>query len=251
VRTYVLIPGAGGDSHYWHLVAPRLRAQGHEVVAPDLPAADEAAGIGEYADTVVGAIGDRSHLVVVAQSMGAFTATLLCDRLDVRELALVAPMIPAPGESPGAWWANTGQGEAQREQDLADGRDPDAPFDVMNLFMHDVPPEVVADLFARGEPRQSDRPFADPWPLTAWPPVPTRLLAARHDRLFPLAFMRRLARERLGLDVDVIDSGHLPALSRPDDLVQWIVRPDDPAHHPTSAPPSRSNCGTDLGGKRT
>jgi pimeloyl-ACP methyl ester carboxylesterase len=214
VTTYVLVPGAGGDSFYWHLVAPRLRARGHEVVAPDLPADDEAAGIAEYADAVLAAVGDRTGLTVVAQSMGAFSAPLLCDRADVRELALVAPMIPVPGETPGEWWTTSGQSE---------GRDDDGPIDVMEVFMHDVAPEVVADVFARGEPRQADRPFADPWPLDAWPAVPTRVLAARHDRLFPLPFMQRLARERLGIDPDVIDSGHLPALARPEDLARWLL----------------------------
>ncbi|HWM07923.1 MAG TPA: alpha/beta fold hydrolase, partial [Solirubrobacteraceae bacterium] len=129
-------------------------------------------------------------------------------------LALVAPMIPVPGETPGEWWTTSGQSE---------GRDDDAPSDVMEVFMHDVAPEVVADVFARGEPRQADRPFADPWPLDAWPAVPTRVLAARHDRLFPLPFMQRLSRERLGIEPDVIDSGHLPALARPDELVSWLL----------------------------
>jgi pimeloyl-ACP methyl ester carboxylesterase len=113
-RIFVLLPGAGGDSWYWHLVAADLRARGHEVLAPDLPAADDGAGLSEYADTVVAAIGERTDLVVVAQSMGAFTAPLLCERVEVRELILVAPMIPAPGESPGEWWTTSGQTPAQR-----------------------------------------------------------------------------------------------------------------------------------------
>jgi pimeloyl-ACP methyl ester carboxylesterase len=220
--TYVLLPGAGGDSWYWHLVAPRLRAEGHEVLTPDLPAGDDAAGLDAYADTVVNAIGDRSGVIVVAQSMAAFTAPMLCDRVDVRMLILVAPMIPAPGESPGAWWSSTGQTTAWRKQEEADGRDPDAEFDVMTTFMHDVPSEVVAEAFARGEPRQSDTPFAERWPLDAWPNVPTTVIAGRHDRLFPLEFMRRLALERLGIAADVIDTGHLPALSRPDELAHRL-----------------------------
>ena len=101
---HVLLPGAGGDSWYWHLVAPRLRAEGQDVIAVDLPAGDDSAGLREYADAAVDAIGDRTHLTVVAQSMAAFTAPMLCDRVDVRRFALVAPMIPAPGESPGEWW---------------------------------------------------------------------------------------------------------------------------------------------------
>ena len=220
--TYVLLPGAGGEAWYWHLVAPILRAEGHDVVAPDLPAGDDAAGLAEYADTVVEAVGDRSDLIVVAQSMGAFTAPLVCERGDVRLLVLVAPMIPAPGETPGAWWSNTGQGTARRQQDEAEGRDPDAEFDVMTGFFHDVAPEIVAEAFARGEPRQSDTPWDQPWPLDAWPSVPTKVLAGRHDRLFPLVFMRRLARERLGVDVEVLDTGHLPALSRPEELAQRL-----------------------------
>jgi pimeloyl-ACP methyl ester carboxylesterase len=220
--TFVLLPGAGGDSWYWHLVAPRLRAQGLEALTPDLPADDDAAGLGDYADTVVDAIGDRAGLIVVAQSMAAFTAPMLCDRVDVRLLILVAPMIPAPGESPGAWWSSSGQVAARRRQDEREGRDPDAGVDVRTTLMHDVPPEIVAEAFARGEPLQSDTPFAEPWPLDAWPSVPTRVLAGRHDRLFPLEFMRVLALERLGIVADVIDTGHLPALSRPDELAQRL-----------------------------
>jgi 2-hydroxychromene-2-carboxylate isomerase/pimeloyl-ACP methyl ester carboxylesterase len=220
--TYVLLPGAGGESWYWYLVTPELRARGHEVVTPDLPAADDRAGLGAYADAVLAAVGDRTDIIVVAQSMAAYIAPMLCDRVDVRLIILVAPMIPAPRESPGAWWSSSGQTAAQRQQDEREGRDPDAEFDVKTTLMHDLPPDVVAEAFARGEPRQSDTPFGDPWPMNEWPPVPTRVIAARHDRLFPLEFMRRLARDRLGLDVDVIDTGHLPALSRPEELAQRL-----------------------------
>ena len=220
---HVLLPGAGGDSWYWHLVAPRLRAEGQDVIAVDLPAGDDSAGLREYADAAVDAIGDRTHLTVVAQSMAAFTAPMLCDRVDVRRLALVAPMIPAPGESPGEWWSSSGQEAAKRELDEREGRDPNAEIDVKTTLMHDLPPEIVAEAFQRGEPRQADTPFGDPWPLDAWPEVPTRVLACRHDRLFPFGFMRGLARDRLGVAADAIDSGHLPALGRPDELASWLL----------------------------
>src|SRR3954447_6029298 len=108
VSTYVLIHGAGSDSWYWHLVAPKLGARGHDVVAVDLPCDDDSAGLAEYADTVVDAAGSREHIVLVAQSLAGFTAPLVCDRLPVELLVLVAAMVPRPGESPGDWWANTG-----------------------------------------------------------------------------------------------------------------------------------------------
>jgi pimeloyl-ACP methyl ester carboxylesterase len=221
-RTFLLLPGAGGESWYWHLVVPLLRARRHEVISPDLPASDDAAGLTEYAKVALDSAGSRRDLVVVAQSMAAFFAPLLAVRADVRQLILVAPMIPARGESPGEWWTSSGQLAAMRAQDEREGRDPDAPFDVMTAFFHDVPKDIVDEAFARGEPRQSDTPFAQPWPLDRWPAVPTSVIAGRHDRLFPLDFMRGLARERLGIDVDVIDSGHLPALSQPAALTELL-----------------------------
>ena len=51
---------------------------------------------------------------------------------------------------------------------------------------------------------------------------PTRVLAGRHDRMFPLEFQRRIARERLGLDVDEIDGGHMVAMSNPVELADRL-----------------------------
>jgi pimeloyl-ACP methyl ester carboxylesterase len=214
---FVLLPGAGGEAWYWHLVEPRLRALGHDVVAVDLPAADETAGLPEYAAVAAEAIGARTDAIVVAQSMAAFIALPR-----VRQIILVAPMIPLPGETPGEWWENSGQADAKRRADIKDGRDPDAPFDPVTTFLHDLPPQTLEEALERGAPRQADRPFGDPWPLDAWPDVPTHVLAGRHDRLFPIAFMHRLALERLGIHAEVIDSGHLPALSRPEELTNRL-----------------------------
>ena len=70
---------------------------------------------------------------------------------------------------------------------------------------------------------QSDRPFADTFPLDAWPDVPTRVIAGRYDRCFPLEFVQRLARERLGIEPEVVNSGHLPALACPAELSALLL----------------------------
>lgn len=224
MTTLLLLPGAGGDAWYWHRVTPRLRALGHEALAPDLPCADDRAGLEQYATTAAAAAGDRRAVIVVAQSLAAFLAPLLCGRVDVALLVLVAPMIPAPGESAGEWWTGSGQTAARRELDVREGRDPDAVFDVLETFFHDVPQDVVDEALRRGAPRQSDTPFGEPWPLPAWPDVPTRVLAARHDRFFPPDFVRRLEARRPGVEADVIDSGRLPALGRPAELADRLER---------------------------
>ncbi len=214
-----------GDSWYWHRVVPLLRTRGHSVVAPDLPAADNGAGLDAYVRVVDQAIGDRRDLTVVGQSMGALTAPLICARRPVDLLVLVAPMIPRPDETGAAWWKNTGQAEAARALAKVEGRPTDGPFDPVVTFLHDVPADVAAEAAKRAPAHeQSPRPFEDPWPLPSWPKVDTRVIACRRDRLFPLDLVRRLSRERLGVVPEELDSGHLPALACPDSLVELLER---------------------------
>ena len=205
--TYVLVPGAGGEAWYWLLVAPLLA---EATIAVELPTGDPDAGLQDYADAITAAAGDRERVTLVAQSMGAFSAPLA--KLDVAKIILVAPMIPAPGETPGQWWTTSG---------LPDAGAP--PFDPVTSFFHDVPQAVTDEAFRRGEPKQADRPFADPWPLEAWPDIPTWVIGGLQDRLFPYPFMQRIARERLGVEVEPIDSGHMPALSRPEELARTML----------------------------
>ena len=222
MSAYVLIPGAGGNAWYWHLLAPELRGRGHDVVAVDLPSDDDSAGLAEYADAVIEAIGDRTGIVLVAQSLGGFTAPLVCERVPVDLLVMLNAMVPSPGESAGEWWTNTGHAKARAEQAARDGRNLAADEDLMDAFFHDVSPEVVAEAWARGEPRQSGTPFKQPWPLREWPDVPTRFLQGRDDRFFPVEFQRRVVRERLGITPDEMAGGHLVALACPKELADRL-----------------------------
>jgi pimeloyl-ACP methyl ester carboxylesterase len=211
LATFVLIHGAGDVGWYWHLVEAELRERGHDVVAPDLPCDDQSAGLTEYADTVVEAIGDRTDLVVAAQSFGAFTAPLVCERVAVDLLVLVAPMIPMRGEAPGEYWVDTRYEEEARE----------SYDDEIALFYQDVPPELASEALKHGR-TQSEARMQEPSPFEAWPNVPTRVLLCRDDRLFPAPFLRRVAQERLGITPDEIDGGHTPALSRPKELADRL-----------------------------
>jgi pimeloyl-ACP methyl ester carboxylesterase len=210
----VFIHGAGDVASSWDLVAAELRGRGHDVVAVDLPSDDESAGLAEYTDTVLDAIGDRTDLVVVAHSLGGFVAPLVCARVPVDLLVLVAGMVPSPGETGADWWANTGHAEARREQ----GGDDDSEIAV---FLHDVPRKLAAEALANARD-QAATPMLEPWPLDAWPDVPTKYLLCRDDRMFPAEWTRRLVRERLGITPDEIDGGHSPFLSRPKDLADRL-----------------------------
>ena len=210
MATYALIHGAGDVGWYWHLVEAELRRRGHDVVAMDLPVEDDSAGLSKYADVVVDAIAGRRDVVVVAQSFGGYTAPIVCSRVRSTLLVLVAGMVPSPGESADEMFVNTGyRREAQDDSsDLA-------------IFYHDVAPALAAEALARGR-KQSETPGKEPWPLSAWPNVPTRFLLCRQDRLFPAKWLRRVVRDRLGITPDEIDSGHTPALSRPGELAERL-----------------------------
>jgi pimeloyl-ACP methyl ester carboxylesterase len=221
VSTYVLIHGAGDGGWYWHLVAAELRSRGHEVLAPDLPADDDAATLTDYADAVVADVGRRRDLVVVGQSFGGFTAPLVADRLPTRVLVLVAGMIPAPGEAPDAWWANTGYRRAVEEQAKRDGG-LTGNADPYVSFFHDVPRELADEAMRREREHPSSAASAAPWPLDAWPGVATRFVLCLEDRFFPADFYRRLVAERLDIVPDEIAAGHCVALSRPKELADLL-----------------------------
>lgn len=218
---FVLIPGAGGQASYWRRVVPELERRGVRAIAVDLPAEDDGAGLDAYVEAVLAAIGDADDLVVVGQSMGGLTAPLVCDRVPVRLLVLVNAMIPQPGETGGQWWDATRQAEARAGLARRDGRE--LSDDLLDDLFHDVPPDVVAEAMAAGDPGQSGTPFTEPWPLERWPDVPTRVVAGRDDRFFPLGFQRGIARDRLGLEVDQVPGGHLVALARPDALAERLI----------------------------
>lgn len=102
------------------------------------------------------------------------------------------------------------------EQEIRDQEE-----DPIALFYHDVPPGLASEALARGR-AQSEARMDEPSPLEAWPNVPTRILLCREDRFFPAAFVRRVARERLGITPDEIDGGRCVALSRPKELVDRL-----------------------------
>lgn len=207
MATYALIHGAYDVGWYWHLVERELRARGHKTVAPDLPIEDDDASLTDHAQVVVDAIEaihDGGELVVVGMSWGGYVAPIAAQLAQADRLILVSPMVPRPGETDSEMWEATGWR-------YPDG-DPDP-------FYHDVDPALAAEAKSR-ERGQSD--ITEPWPLDAWPDVPTHVIIGRDDRMFPADWLRRVVRDRLGIEPDEIDAGHTSALSRPRELVDLM-----------------------------
>ena len=190
-------------------------------------------------------------VVLVAHSLGGFVAPLVAARIPVRRLVLVAAMVPAPGETGDEWWETSGYLAAVRERDAGDGgaaaaadnqadaADADDADGTNNTdhaanadagpgaaeiatFMHDLDPALAAEALRRGRD-QAGRVMSEPWPLQAWPDVPTSYLVLRDDHFFPASFLHRLARERLGVEADEMPGSHAAYLSRPAELAERLV----------------------------
>ncbi len=219
-RTFALIPGAGGVAWFWHRVVPLLQAAGHEAIAIDLPGDDPGAGLPEYAGLVASAIGSRDNVVLVAMSLGGFTAPLVPGKAPVRSLVFVNAMIPNPGETPGAWWENTGWSHARAAAAEQGGYPTDV--DLAVYFLHDVSPEVAAagEQYQRPE---ADAAFGSACDFDGWPPIPIRAVAGADDRFFPVGFQQALARDRLGIEAEVLPGGHLIALAQPAALASYLL----------------------------
>jgi pimeloyl-ACP methyl ester carboxylesterase len=209
MTTFALIHGGGGSGWDFHRLVPELRARGHDAIAPDLPITDPAAGLAEFTETVLAALGDRTDVAVVGHSYGGFTAPLVAAKVRARVLVYLAAMVPAPGEPPGQWWANTGfaapSGLSETEQ-----------------FFNGVPQPLVAECQARGRDQVSGE-GEEPWPLPAHPDVPTRVLLCRDDRFFTPDFQRRVARSRLGIEPDEVDGPHCAPLSHPVPIADHLL----------------------------
>jgi pimeloyl-ACP methyl ester carboxylesterase len=107
--------------------------------------------------------------------------------------------------------------QAARDGGKTGNRDP------LVAFYHDVPLDLAEQAVARGGRAQSDTPGRSPWPLSAWPAIPTRFVLCTEDRFFPAGFLRRVVAERLGVVPDEIAAGHCVALSRPKELADLLA----------------------------
>lgn len=224
VSTFVLIPGGGGDTWCWHRLEPELRRRGHEAVSVDLPN-EESVTLSDHIELGVAAASGHPDVVVVGHSMGAFSAPVVAEQVGARLLVLLNAMVPDPGETAGQWWESSGHAEAIAAYGAAH---PDRPTPTTDLervaewFLNDFPADLRAEALSGGR-APNDAVFSTPFPLAAWPSIPTRAIVGRDDAFFPAEFQHRLIRDRLGIEADELPGGHLLAVSQPVVLADTLV----------------------------
>ena len=239
---FVLIHGSWHGGWCFDPVAQLLRARGHSVVAPTLPAmggsAEEMAAItlgewGEFAAQhcreLKAAIGG-GPVVLAGHSRGGLVVSTAAERDPAAMDALVyicAMMLPS--------------GASRAEFKTMEEPNPD--FDAIISKVHNgaatvvdparagpvfaqlSPPELLAGVLPRlvAEPHG---PRGEPLVLTAerWGSLPRTYVECTADRTIPIASQRRMQAMSPGARVVTLDADHSPYLSRPVELADALER---------------------------
>jgi pimeloyl-ACP methyl ester carboxylesterase len=216
VTTFALIHGGWGTGWHWASIPERLRAAGHEVVAPDLPCDDPDATFEDYAQVVIDALGGAEDVVAVGFSLGGMTAA----RVPAREHVYVAALVPEPGSSLIDQYRH---GQLLHREYLAgvarseDGATRWVDFEAYRRLGYDerVPEAVVRERFDRLRP-QYMHPYSLPFEGDAVPV--TRYVRCTRDRIINNELWATL------VDVtDELDCGHGPMAARPEELTRILL----------------------------
>jgi pimeloyl-ACP methyl ester carboxylesterase len=224
VAGFVLIHGSGQNASSWDRVAGRLRSRGHCVAAPDLPKERPEWRLEDYAAEA--ARGATDDPVVVAHSFAGVLLPLVAGRIRCSRLVFLAAVIPEPRRS-------------VRDQFLADNFmfsggwiaagplwfDPSKRAWLAREFLlHDCDEDTIREALPSIELWDTRHLVTEPAPFDAWPDVPTASIVAALDRTLTAEWGRKMTRRVLGRDPIVIEAGHCPHVSRPDEVAAILER---------------------------
>ncbi len=220
MATFCLIHGAWHDPSCWDPVAVGLRAQGHEVVAPDLPLHDPSSGFEQRARPAIEALGGAHEpVVVVGHSMASAYALLVAVAHPTALIVHLCPRLGGLTPPPGA--PDTFRAAFPFPPERPDGTSAWDPEAAVIAMYSRLPPESALGLV------RNLRPMAQPpgeFPLSSHPAIRTALVYAAEDEFFEPAWERFMARELLGVDPIEIPTGHFPMAEDPDALSDLLDR---------------------------
>jgi pimeloyl-ACP methyl ester carboxylesterase len=225
MTTLALVHGAYHGAWCWDRVIPLLTARGMDVVAPELPCEDPAAGIAEYAAIVEAALDGRDDVVIVGHSLGGLTIPVVASHRPIRRMVFLCSVPTGPGPAVAGAMA-----EMVTEEFLTAPRfTNDQGVELLSnqacrqLFFDDCSDADADWAIAHLRP-QAARPTSEPSPLTAWPNVAQSVVLAADDRCVRQSWAVPAARQRLGDNEPVILPGsHSPLLARPAQLADVLA----------------------------
>jgi pimeloyl-ACP methyl ester carboxylesterase len=220
MATFCLIHGAWHEPSCWDDLTPRLMERGHQVVAPDLPLQDPAAGYEERIQPALDAIdGMDGPLVIVGHSQGTAYSSLVAVAKPESMLIHLCPRLGGfeePAGAPAAFregvpFPETGSdGTSAWDEEVA-----------MQVLYGRVPEPRASMLAGRLRPMAMQQ---GEYPLESPPANATVLIYAADDELFEPDWERYMARELLRIEPIEIPGGHFPMAEDPKGLAEVLDR---------------------------
>jgi pimeloyl-ACP methyl ester carboxylesterase len=223
MATFLLVHGAFGSPAELAPVVPLLEAYGHRAITVDLPCADPAATLDDYARTVVDAMaGIEGPIVVVGHSAGGATIALVPAATRVDRLVYVTAIVPEPARS-----LTHVAGPEVMETILSVSRDVGNGCRSLDMEMLAslAPPDEREAYLAFIKATQRDQGWAamaQPWPGRSLPDVARTYVLCTEDTLIPPAKQRQMA-ARLGVAPIEIASDHSVFTLRPRELAAVLA----------------------------
>ena len=218
--TFCLIHGQWHDGSCWESVLDRLRARGHDVVAPDMPFDDPQADYEKRARPALEALdGVDGPVVVVGHSVASAEAALVAAARRPVLLVHVCPRFgtfPTPPDAPNVF--RPGFPFPPRD---ADGRSVWTPEAAIEAMYPRLTRGIGRELAERLRPGAS---AVGDYPLSQHPNLPTALVYTVDDEFFTPEWERFVARELLGVEPIEIPGGHFPMVENPELLADLFDR---------------------------
>lgn len=236
MSTFLLIHGAWHGGWCWRKVAPLLEAQGHVVVAPDLPghgddkAPTASVTLKSYADRICEIAARQSEpVILVGHSMGGVAITQAAENCPetIRALVYMCAFLPRNGESLTSWASQDLESKVNPTtlNIGADGITTVKPEAAREAFYLQCTDEDFA--FAQQHlVAQSPEPIGKAVATTAagWGRIPRYYIECARDRAITLKTQRAMQKESPCRQTLSLDTDHSPFFSTPRELSELFLQ---------------------------
>jgi pimeloyl-ACP methyl ester carboxylesterase len=219
VKTMILVHGAFADGSSWAKVVPLLQARGLSVIAVQNPLTSLADDVAATKRAIASATG---RVLLVGHSWGGAVISEAGNDPKVAGLMFVAAGAPNAGQSfaemAAAYPTPAGIQALKADAGHFLSLSPDA---VAQDFAQDLP-RAQTDVMAVTQGPIAASAFSTKIHNAAWMIVPSWYIVCRNDRMIQPALERALA-QKLHAKTLELDSSHVPMLSQPARVAQFII----------------------------
>jgi pimeloyl-ACP methyl ester carboxylesterase len=236
MKNVLLVHGAFSDGSVWSKVVPTLQAAGLNVVAAQLPLTSLADDVATTKRAIARMDGP---LLLVGHSWGGAVITEAGNEPKVERLVYVAAGAPDAGQSFNDWWKDVtpapGVSEIQAD---AFGFATLSLAGYCDSLMQDVPAEAARVAFVAQGPT-AGACFDAAVTAAAWRTKPAWYIVAQNDGMVPTELQAASAKA-MNATTLALPTGHVPQLSQPDAVADFIISAANGVKEPAEAGSARS-----------